>query len=284
MPEPASSSARAARKALAGRLQDIRKAAGLTARQLSDRAGWHESKTSKIENAKQPASASDIRTWVQVCSAQAQTGELLDQLRALDEMWLDWRRAEKSGFTRINLEVRQLYESTRLLRVYSGMMIPTPVQTADYVTALLQGLKRRRDVPVDDIPEAVAERMARQHTLYDGDHRFVVLLEEEALRKRIGGPGVLAAQLRHLLAVQPLPSLALGVIPADADRSLQWPVEMFFLFDRKQVSVELVSGFLTITNPREIAMYEADFLRFSEIAVYGQAARALIESALTSLR
>ena len=93
----------------------------------------------------------------------------------------------------------------------------------------------------------------------------------------------LARQLRHLLDVMQLASVSLGVIPADIDRSSRWPVEDFYIFDSAQANVELVSGFLTITHPREIAMYAETFTALSKLAVYGSTARALIQASLADL-
>jgi hypothetical protein len=86
-------------------------------------------------------------------------------------------------------------------------------------------------------------------------------------------------QLRHLLIVASLPSVSLGIIPMNADRSALWPVEGFFLYDDQQVNVELVSGHLTLTQPREIVMYGRTFAMLADQAVYGRAARALIVAA-----
>jgi len=47
--------------------------------------------------------------------------------------------------------------------------------------------------------------------------------------------------------------------------------------------VELVSGWLTLTQPREIAMYGKTFSELSEIAVRGAQARALITAAIDAL-
>lgn len=55
------------------------------------------------------------------------------------------------------------------------------------------------------------------------------------------------------------------------------------IFDKSQANVELVSGFLTITHPREIAMYAETFSALSSMAAYGAAARRLITSALAEL-
>jgi hypothetical protein len=55
------------------------------------------------------------------------------------------------------------------------------------------------------------------------------------------------------------------------------------MFDRGQVSVELVSGYLTIKQPSEIMMYEKVFADLLALCVLGKGARVLIESAIRSL-
>ena len=61
-----------------------------------------------------------------------------------------------------------------------------------------------------------------------------------------------------------------------------WPVEDFWIFDDRQVNVELVSGWLTLTQLREIAMYAKTFSELAEIAVRGAQARALITAAINA--
>jgi hypothetical protein len=80
-----------------------------------------------------------------------------------------------------------------------------------------------------------------------------------------------------------LPSVSLGIIPFDADRSLMWPVEGFWIFDDEQVAVELVSGHPRVTQPSEIAMYPDVFAAPAQQAVYGAPARAPITSAIAAL-
>ena len=58
-----SATAQQALEALALRLREIRKDAGLTARAVARAAGWHESKCSRIEHARTVPSPDDIRTW-----------------------------------------------------------------------------------------------------------------------------------------------------------------------------------------------------------------------------
>ncbi|MGW0826988.1 helix-turn-helix domain-containing protein [Streptomyces sp. NPDC002845] len=49
-----SSSVQQAQQTLGRRLREIRKDAGLTARELALRADWHESKCSRLENGRTP--------------------------------------------------------------------------------------------------------------------------------------------------------------------------------------------------------------------------------------
>lgn len=124
--------------------------------------------------------------------------------------------------------------------------------------------------------------MQRQRVLREGDHRFAFVIEESVLRTSVCEPEDHAAQLDHLAICAALPSVSLGVIPMGHQRR-RWPVEGFWIFDDEQVNVELVSSYLTITQPREIADYARAFSDLSEMAVYGARARALIDSALDAL-
>ena len=277
-----SSSVQQAREALGKRLREIRKDSGLTARELASRAGWHESKCSRIEHGRTPPSDDDLRAYTLYCGAPSQTADLIATARNIDGAYVEWRRMELSGLRRAQESVIPLWERTRHFRAYSSWLIPGPFQTREYIEALLTSIRDRRALP-DDLEEAVQVRVDKQRVLYEGPRRFAVLLEESVLRHRIGGAETMAGQLGHLLSLATLPNVSLGVIPLNADRTALWPVEDFWIFDEAQVNVELVGVFLTITQPREIAMYAQTFADLAELAVYGAPARALITSAIDSL-
>ena len=80
-----------------------------------------------------------------------------------------------------------------------------------------------------------------------------------------------------------LPSVSIGIIPQDADRSRLWPVEGFFLYDDELVNVELISAHLSVVQKHELAMYAKTFSELAELAVYGPAARELITTSIDSL-
>ncbi|WP_069743203.1 helix-turn-helix transcriptional regulator [Streptomyces sp. EN23] len=277
----ASSSAQQARQALAKRLADLCRDAGLTGLDLAERCGWSRSKSSRIMNAKTPPSADDIRAWCQACGAEDQTEDLIASLRTAEGMWVNWRRMERAGLKQAQEARLPLYQRTRRFRSYSSWLVPGMIQTQPYTTAALQAIQRRRGL-VDDVADAVAARMERQRVLYEGDRRFAFLVEESVLRAGIGGAEVMSGQLGHLISIASLPNVSLGVVPMRPDRE-RWPAEGFWIYDTAQVNVELISGYLTITQPSEVAMYAETFAELAALAVYGAAARALITSALDAL-
>ncbi|MGW1148961.1 DUF5753 domain-containing protein, partial [Streptomyces sp. NPDC002454] len=170
----------------------------------------------------------------------------------------------------------------RHFRSYSPGLVPGLLQTREYTEAVLRAVRRRR-VEVDDVADAVEARMARQHVLSSGQRRFAFLVEEAVLRNAPCGPAVLAEQLDRLVEIGSRPHISLGVLPTAPDRS-RMPVEGFWIYDTEQVNVELVSGYLTITQASEITMYAQAFMQLSASAVYGADARAHITAARGALR
>ncbi len=283
MPTPPQfSGAQRARRDFGARLGEIRKSAGLTARALATRCGWHESKVSRIEHGKTSASADDVSAWAAACDAAGETADLLASLESIEGMFIEWRRMERTGLRRAQQSVLPLWERTRWFRTYSSWLVPGAVQTPGYIAAVLRAIAERRDSP-DDVDDAVQVRAERLRLLREGDRRFAVLVEESVLYNVIGDADVMAGQLGHLLTVRELPSVSLGIIPMGIDRNSVWPVEDFWIFDDQQVNVELISGWLTITQPTEVAMYAEAFTRLFRLASYGMDARRRIVKAMKTL-
>ena len=277
-----SSSAQQARQELAARLREIRLDAGLTARALSTRAGWHEAKTSRIESSRQPLTDSDIRTWCQACDAGQHAPDLIAASRAADSMYTEWRRLQRTGLRRLQESRLPLYEQTRLFRVYCSNVIPGFLQTPGYATALLSAITTFSGTP-DDVAAAVDARMSRNRILRTPGRRFAIVIEESVLRYQLGEPAIMAGQLGHILDTMALPSITLGIIPMTAARRPMWTLEGFIIFDDARVHVELLTAQVTVTTPTETALYLHAYGKLAETAVYGPQARALITSAITAL-
>ncbi|WKK25905.1 helix-turn-helix transcriptional regulator [Streptomyces olivoreticuli] len=276
-----SSSVAAARKALADRLVEIRKDAGITGEELSARCGWHAAKTSRIQSGKAAPTDADLRAWCAACGAEEQAADLIATARAADSMYVEWRRRHRTGLRHAQEQLISGYEKTSLFRIYVSNVIPGFFQTPEYATALMQSITEFHGTP-DDVAEAVPARMARSRLIYEGGHRFAVLIEEWVLRSQIGEPETMAGQLRHLLSLMPLASVSLGVIPSTARRTV-WPLEAFYLFDDRRVAVENLTAKINVVQPRDIADYAKAFIELSGMAVYGARARTLITAAIEAL-
>jgi hypothetical protein len=279
--ESPSSSVQRARQHLADRLQDLRLDAGMNSKALSDAAGWHPAKTTRIEGAKQAPSEDDIRTWCRVCHAEREAPDLIAASRAADSMYVEWRRLQPSGLRHTQEARVPLYERTKAFKAYCPSVIPGWLQTPAYAAALLSAISAFHGTP-DDTKDAVAARVNRNRVVRDGNHRFALLVEETALRYRIGPPEVMGAQLRYVAEVMELPWVALGVIPSAVQRDM-WPLEQFTVFDDNRVHVELLSAQVTVTVPSEIILYVRAFERLARLAVYGDESLALVGEALAAL-
>ena len=277
-PTPAIGEARAA---LADRLREIRIHAGLSASDLAERAGWPRSKVSKIEHARQAPSVGDIAAWCEHGGASEQVPDLVASLHAVEGMWIEWRRLQGTGLAKLQDSFVPLFERTRQLRVYEAGVVPGLFQTPEYARARMRRVIEFNGIP-DDIEQAVQARMDRQRVVYSGDHTFAVVLEEAALYARIGDTDMMAGQLGRLITVSSLPRVSLGIIPRGVDRTM-WASPGFWIYDDERVIVETPSAQLTITQPREVALYARTFAELSSMAVLGAAARRLVTEAISAL-
>ena len=275
------SSAQAARKLIADRLGEIRRDAGLTGRELAARCGWSESKTSRIEGGKTVPSDADIRDWCRACEAADQADDLVAANRTADSMYVQWRRRHRTGMRRVQEDLLAQYESTRAFHIYCSNVVPGILQTPPYAEALITMITDFQNTP-RDVADAVALRVERARSLYRADHSFAILLEETVLKYRLGDAGVMAGQLGHLLEIMSLPAVSLGIIPADAQRAV-WPLEAFYMFDGRLVTIETLTAEINVTAPSEVQDYARAFAELARSAVHGAAARAIVAAAISAL-
>ncbi|GAA4241791.1 helix-turn-helix transcriptional regulator [Actinomadura meridiana] len=168
------------------------------------------------------------------------------------------------------------YEVTAdILRIYQGQNIPAPLQTEDYARA---GLSMGR---VDDVGKALANRMARQELIIGReDHPLMmVLLDQDALDRPVGGPEVMRAQLRRLLELGERPNVSIRVIA----RSVGWHVGLAGPFqvmslERKEVAYTgAFHGGRLVQDAAEVREIAIDFELIGAKASSEGESRALIE-------
>jgi hypothetical protein len=99
-----------------------------------------------------------------------------------------------------------------LIRQYEPHFVPGIMQTEDYARGVLKSGAIGQTQP-EDIERHVALRMQRQDLLTrdDAPHIWAVM-DETALRRTVGGPQVMRAQVERLLEVMRLPHVTLQVL------------------------------------------------------------------------
>lgn len=135
---------------------------------------------------------------------------------------------------------------------------PRPIQTRSYIAAVLNSVRIRRELAenADSLEQAIASRVDRQRVTVEGDHRFVIVLEEAVLQNPVAGVNTMTAQLGHLLVVSSLLAISLGIIPHGTDRTQTRPVEGFWIYADTQAAVEQRP-----TDPRRIGRASVLLLR-----------------------
>ncbi|WP_432075642.1 helix-turn-helix domain-containing protein [Streptomyces wuyuanensis] len=98
-----------------------------------------------------------------------------------------------------------------LIRAYEPHFVPGLLQTEDYARAVMHS-GALGATSAEDIERHVALRMERQGLLGRSDApRFWVIMDETALRRPVGGPKVMRAQIDRLLEAVERPNITLQV-------------------------------------------------------------------------
>jgi hypothetical protein len=105
-----------------------------------------------------------------------------------------------------------LESAATLIRTYEGQLIPGLLQTEDYLRAVIGGAQ------LDESPEEAERRVAlrvRRQALLEGTNapRVWAVIDEAALRRPVGGPGVMRGQLERLIQATKLPNVTIQVLP-----------------------------------------------------------------------
>ncbi|MDT0462818.1 helix-turn-helix domain-containing protein [Streptomyces gibsoniae] len=100
--------------------------------------------------------------------------------------------------------------------VYVGLSIHGLLQTPEHARALFEA--RQPPYSQEEVERLVAARTARK-SVFDKSPATAIsfVLEEAALRRRVGGTMVRRQQLEHLLGVAQLRNVTLQVMPTDTD-------------------------------------------------------------------
>ncbi|MDL4775619.1 MULTISPECIES: DUF5753 domain-containing protein [Thermomonosporaceae] len=168
----------------------------------------------------------------------------------------------------------QYEANARVIRIYQGQVIPVPLQIEEYARSFISlG-------DAEDIEAAVAARMTRQKGLLSRSRGplLIILLDEDALHRMIGGPVVMKNQFQRLLDLENEPNVILRVIPRDAGVhiGLNGPFQVMSLERRDIAYIGAFHGGRLVEVTSEVQELSMDFERIGAKALDEVASRALI--------
>ena len=248
-------------------LRQLRRDADLSGMEAARRAGFSQPKISRFETGRQVPTPDQIRTLARVYRAPAGVRrrllELAGNLRAETK---PARAVLSHGAHHMQQRLARLDQASARIRSFVPTLVPGLLQIPDYTRAI-----GSRDMAGEQLDQFVAARAERQAVL-DTDREFVMVLTEGALRWHIGSPAVMAAQLQHIAEQLNRANLRLGVVPWT--RPVRAPaLHNFDIYDARAVVVGTETATAIITDPRDVADYEARFAIYAELADYGAPAR-----------
>ncbi|MCO6004394.1 helix-turn-helix domain-containing protein [Actinoallomurus purpureus] len=249
----------------AHKLRRYRDANGWTQDALADRVGCTGDLISKIETAKR--------------SATTAMSEDFDRLFALDGYFTELQplaaRELALGWFRPFLEAEGTASS---MHIFEPMLITGLLQNEDYARAVLAAGNHP-----DRVEQLVATRMERQQILRRDEPPWIVLLVSEyAIRRKVGGPEVMRAQLQRLLDAMKEPNITIQIVPEDAPVYLSMPFTIMGFDNGPDVAYaatgELPGG-ITKEN-RYVGWLKARFDLVRSAALSAAASEELIRSVL----
>jgi transcriptional regulator with XRE-family HTH domain len=189
---------------LGGELRRARVAAGFSSQDaLAARLGFDRTVIAKAETGERPPTDDVLAGWCQACRLDDELfGRMVRLARRADgpvPTWFeDWLEAEGEA---------------QSLRIWSPMLVPGLLQTAEYARALF--LAEQTDTSNDAIDALAAARLQRQ-AIFDrlDPPDVVVVLDEAVLHRLIGSPPVMHDALVRVAELSQRPYVVVQVVPA----------------------------------------------------------------------
>jgi hypothetical protein len=164
------------------------------------------------------------------------------------------------------------------LRTYHPVVVPGQLQTTEYTVALLAPR-----VEPERAERVAGLRAERQDQLFDEDAKVKAhfVLDEAALRRRIGSPAVMGRQMDRLLKLSAHPRVNIAVLPMDYGAhysTLGGFTLLGYTDDADLLYLEHATGSVTNGNDLSLlARYQVCFETILAGALQGESASALIE-------
>lgn len=190
-------------------LAELRERANLTLREVADRLGWSAPRICRIENGMRDSTSEEIAALLVVYGVTGSENErLLELARTINQT--DW--FEHCGPDEIPGHLRALVEfestATRLTDVAISL-VPGLLQTPAYARVIFESAS----LAPGTVEQRINVRLTRQDVLRPASGpKLHTILDEAILRRPLGGPKVMAEQIRHIISASARPNITVQVL------------------------------------------------------------------------
>ncbi|MEV8364714.1 helix-turn-helix domain-containing protein [Streptomyces niveus] len=276
---------------LGSELRELRLAARLTSRQVTRKLLWSPSKLTRLETGENASvETADVMALCQIYSADSEMTEVLTGYAAVTKTKRDWwqspqhRPVISPGFRAfLGMEA-----TASALHNYESEYVPGLLQTEAYVRVIhhraYDGLSQ------EEIDRMVALRMTRQEVLHRASPlKFTAVMSEAVLRRQVGGPEVMRAQLAHIVKTASAPNVRVQVVPfkAGAHRGMSGAFATFQFRDKLAlkpiVYLENLADHWVTRHEADVEMYEEAFIDLQALAPGPEESLGMIKKAMKEL-
>ncbi len=255
---------------LAAELRRLRSVAELTRERVSEQTGINEVTLYRIETAHARPQLRTLKAMLDVYEmTDEQRAALVDLCKnAAAQDWIVPYRDELSGAYSAYISFE---DEASALRNYESLFLPGLLQTEDYAHAVIQGCLPT--ATKNAIQIRTKARMTRQTVLTkDNPVSLWAIVDEAALRRVVGGPTVMHAQLVHLAKAITAPQITFQVVPYRAGAHPGMPGQFVVLEfadaeDADLVYVDTLAGDLFVEKDKDIKNYRAMFEQLVAVAL-----------------
>jgi hypothetical protein len=196
---------------LARRLKELRVQYGRSLEDVAQELMCSTAKVSRMETAARGIQKRDVRD---LCRFYGLSGDLEQQLMTLATEAA--RQGWWSGFRTLNDETAQ-FVGLEAAAIESwtthATVIPGLLQTAEYASYLLHGIKPAGELSEQARAERITIRERRQERALSGQVKVRAIIDEAALQRPIAPADVMALQVEQLAERACLPNVELQVVP-----------------------------------------------------------------------
>src|SRR5215472_9058401 len=259
-------------------LRALRTEAGMTVEQVAESLLCSPSKVSRLETGHRGASARDIRDLSDLYQVDPAQREHLTELARESKAQAWWQPYGLPYATYVGLEAEAACISD-----YGSGVFPGLLQTPDYARVIHESAIPKTDPAL--IEQQIEVRLVRQAVLRREEPpppRLEAIMDEAILRRPVGGPKVMGAQIGRVIEACELPNVNIRVLPfaAGAHPALD---STFILLEFEAlvpavVYVEGLVGHLLLERAPDVQRYRQVFERLRTTSLDEQKSLDLMSS------